>query len=186
MPLFKWRSSTGIVHESTHLGLCPTLVSLKWVKGLFGESPASSLRPVAVRRVRKRGFHSDVSLKQARWGKLSSTLVTYPTHGSGVRKVALSKLTKPRQDSTLENGLDDDPAPSQYCEVVTLVRDCELLPPQKWHEGCWLLPFGSQRWLKWPNVCLCEGGVEHLRLHSQRTREDPSVVRRTNQRKFST
>ena len=55
---------------------------------------------------------------------------------SVVRTVVLSVLTKPRQDSTLENGIDGDPVLFQYFEVATSVQDFVLLPHRKWHEQC--------------------------------------------------
>ena len=63
--------------------------------------------------------------------------------GSVVQKVVLSVLTKPRQDSALENGTDDDPVLFQYFKVATSVQDFILLPRRKWHEQCWRLPSDS-------------------------------------------
>ena len=162
-------------------GLCQTFASLICMTCLLGETPVSSLQSVT-------GTHLKVGISLQRFPEASAMRKTV-FHVSNLYDAWLRGLKHGFADKTkarFHSGKWRCLWPcSQYCEVVTLVRDCDLLPSQKWHEGCWLLPFGSQRWLKWPNVCLYEGGVDNLRLHSQRTRVDLYVGRRTNQRKFS-
>ena len=86
--------------------------------------------------------------------------------------MVLSILTKPKQDSTMENKVDIVTAPFRYFKVATSMQDSVLLPRRKWHEECWQLPSDSLQWSRWPNVSSCESGGENPTLHSQYPRVD--------------
>ena len=77
------------------------------------------------------------------------------------------KLIKPRPDSTLGKDVDIVPVPVRCFVVKISMMDFALLQHQKWHEGCWEVPFDTLQWSKFPNTSLCEGEGENLRLHSQ-------------------
>ena len=115
-------------------GLCPTLAPLICMTGLLGESPVSSLRSVVVGRVRKRGFHSSARKTVFHVSSLSD---------AWFRGLKGGFVNADKTKARFHSGKWRCDAPSQCCEIVTSVQDCDLLPPQRWHEGCWLLTLGS-------------------------------------------
>ena len=84
------------------------------------------------------------------------------------------KLIKPRPDFTLGKHVDIILIPVRCFVAKILLMDFALSQHQKWHKGCWQLPFYTLHWLKLPIASLCEGEGENSRGWINLLRDAPS------------
>ena len=117
--------------------------------------------------VQKGEYSRSVCLRQERLEKLSSILSVCRNFCSMAKMEAWLKLIKPRLESTLGKGVYIVPLPVRYFIVKILMMDFALPEHQKWHKGCWQLPFDTIQRLKLPIASLYGDEGENLRLYSQ-------------------
>ena len=110
MPLLKWRSSAGIVHESTHFGPLPNTC-------VFDMNDRPTRRVTCVQRVVRcsrecsKTWISPQCLPEASAMSKNCLPCKQLMLGLAVRKMVLLMLTKLRRYSVLENYVDVAPVP---------------------------------------------------------------------------